>query len=326
MIIQGFFPKAEAIAGLPGGLKNGDSVTVKVLKAVAEGWDVSVRGARFHVKADTPLFVGREYTARVAIHGRSVVFHTQNPQAPVADFLRGAGIPDDGISRLLVQAFRLTGLSLKPDIILQLRNILKKTGHRNALAARIAVILHDKGLDPSPELIDYIYELGKEGYSGRKGHERRERDDRKPDEDIHGVIKQGTREDPLHLFNHFEGSEDHWVLVPFRAGEAAGNITGSLRLRFARKTESLLEAHVFCESEERSWWFRLPVSISEGAGISMHTNKLPEGRAARRELEKLRQKLHNLGVKVDDIIKVDSRYEGMTAGEYVADHGVDTYV
>ena len=142
MIIQGFFPKAEATAGLPGKLKNGDTVIMKVLKAVAQGWEVSVRGGRFHVRADAPLSVGKEYAARVSIRGRIITFHTQNPRSHTADFLKGAGIPDDGISRLLIQAFRLTGSSLKPALILHLRDLLKKAEHRNAFTARTVSYTH----------------------------------------------------------------------------------------------------------------------------------------------------------------------------------------
>ncbi len=326
MIIQGFVPQSGVPAGLLKNLKSGDTVSLKVLGSSSKGYEVSVKGLRIRVGSTIPLEKGSVFQARVYIHGRTVIFQTLQPGARFTEFLREAGLPDDRLSRLILRAFKQEGLPLKPDIILRAGRRLKSASKQDSFSAGLLASLLDKGLDSPPRIIDYLYGLGKhggkrQGEDGRPGKGKEE----STEEEVKAIFREGREEDPVQLFNHKEGSRYHWIIVPFGTEDDYGGLHGSVHVRLEKGTGKPTDMRVFCESSERSWRFSV-TDISGGGVVHVYSDNPPESRETVRELQGLKQKLHNLGVKVDDIIRVDSFCSDMTDDGDIATEGIDTYV
>jgi len=327
MIIQGLVPQSGVPAGLLKNLKSGDAVSIKVLGSSSDGYDVFVKGLRIRVSSTIPLEKGSVLQARVYIRGSTVIFQTLQPGARFTEFLREAGLPDDRLSRIILKAFKQEGLPLKPDIILRARRQLKSTAKQDSFSAGLLAALFDKGLDSPPRIIDYLYGLGRhggkrEGKDGRSGKEKEE----STEEDVQAIFREGREEDPVQLFNHKEGSRDHWIIIPFGTEDDCGGIHGSVHVRLEKGTGRPADMRLFCESSKRSWRFSIS-DMSGGGGImQVYSDNPPESRETVRELQELKQKLHNLGVKVDDIIRVDSFCSDMTDDADSATEGIDTYV
>ncbi|TVR92873.1 MAG: hypothetical protein EA428_03165 [Spirochaetaceae bacterium] len=69
----------------------------------------------------------------------------------LSSILRELALPDDALSRRVVEALLRSGLGLNPDRIAYLRNLFKSYADSGRLRGltRIAALLEDKGLDPS---------------------------------------------------------------------------------------------------------------------------------------------------------------------------------
>lgn len=328
MLIQGLVPQSGALSRLLHNLRSGDVVSLKVVGRSSAGYEVSVKGMRLSVTSAIPLKEGSIMQARVFIRGGSVVFQAAQSEARAAEYLRDAGLPDDGLSRLLLRAFKAAGLPLQPELLSRgLQRFRAAKRHDEGTAGFIAAMF-DKGLDAPSDVIDHLYGLGKDGgrRRGRNDNRRKEEDGPPPEEHIKEIVKAGEGEDPVHLFNHIAGSKDHWVIIPLSTPREYGALEGSLRLRLDKATWKPLDMHLFCRSGEGAWKFTLSDLPGPGGRIQIRTNRHPDGRTVSEELAKLRQKLHNLGVKVDDIKKEDNVYGGMTEEDDIAFEGVDTYV
>lgn len=328
MIISRLLSQSETTAALKQNVSPGEVVSLKVVKALAEGYQISVKGVRLVVSSTFALEAGQVFKARVGFHEGSIVFKALPPDARVVEFLQDAGLPDNRTSRLLLQAFRQFSLPLHPDLLARAYNRLKHSRRQDTLSASLIAAFQDKGMDPPSHIIDYLYGLGRYGKRDQQGDGRR-RESREDEggekKDLEEVVAAGEKPDPLQLFNHRQGSKDHWIIIPFGADSHGEELGGSIRLRLDKETGKPAAFQLFCSSPEREWRFTL-ADLSGGGTLRIHTDRLPKKGVASAPMEKLTQKLHNLGVKVDDIIRVEGFRVGLAEEGDEPRKGVDTYV
>jgi hypothetical protein len=131
----------------------------------------------------------------------------------------------------------------------------------------------------------------------------------------------------LQVFNHLRGSEATWVIIPFDYSYgSSGRIYGSLRLRYdpwRKQTDRLI---VVARTESgRKWSFALQKSPEEDLELSIFADPVDGRRKVKAEVEGLRLKLQNLGVKIDDTIREDKKFDGFTTPwEELSYRNVDT--
>ncbi|MBN2049325.1 MAG: hypothetical protein JW760_02675 [Spirochaetales bacterium] len=288
-----------------------------------------MKGVRLQVAAQTSLVPGERINARVFFQGNRILFQTGSPEIRSDHFFMDAGIPKDSLSKGIIQAFQQSGLPLKPELIITARRLLEKADRKEPFSIRLLSLLLDKKIQVSPDALNILCSLDDDRGSRkrRQGQSQKKKEEENPEttDQITDLFQQDNREHPLHLFNHLKGSRDHWVLIPFNSRRQGNEVNGSLRLRLDKVTGIPLEMYMHCGTVDRDWWFSLPTPEGKKKILDIRTDRMPESGPKQEEIIKLRQKLHNLGVKVDDIKKVDHGYDGMSTGMKQAFDGIDTY-
>lgn len=154
-------------------LKEGGSVFVRILKDVGNGkYIASFAGGRYHIFSKEKLFPGSSFMAKVSLaNGQLNLFRISNqPQnlqtenkatvqnsnvlsAQVEQLLLSLGLPADSISKLILQTLVALGAKFNLNKINKARNVAMQFAGQEDEAAEIAMILLDKGIEPSIENI-----------------------------------------------------------------------------------------------------------------------------------------------------------------------------
>ncbi len=316
-------------------LRSGDFISVKVIKHLTGNqWAVGIRGRVIPAFSKVNLAPGQLLRALVTIqHGRITLKMTAEQPTPIQDLLVRQGIQPDKVMEQILTSFLRSGIAAAPERLLQVRQLLEKMKLDPKKFSRIIALILEKGIDPrSRSLVQLLPLLGYgEQESGKKeGRKRR----MPPDpEDVVQELRSAVGEpasaegSSLQVFNHLRGSEATWVIIPFDYSYgSSGRIYGSLRLRYdpwRKQTDRLI---VVARTESgRKWSFALQKSPEEDLELSIFADPVDGRRKVKAEVEGLRLKLQNLGVKIDDTIREDKKFDGFTTPwEDLSYRNVDT--
>jgi hypothetical protein len=316
-------------------LRSGDFVSVKVIKHLTGNkWAVGIRGRVISAFSKVNLAPGQLLRALVTIQGGRITLKmTAEQPTPIQDLLIRQGIQPDKVMEQILTSFLRSGIAVVPERLLQVRQLLEKMKLDPRKFSRIIALILEKGIDPrSRSLVQLLALLGYgEQESGKKEGRKR----RMPP-DPQGVMQQlrSAVEEParaegssLQVFNHLQGSEATWVIIPFDyTYGSAGRIYGSLRLRYhpwRKQTDRLI---VVARTESGGKWsFLLQRSPENDLELSIFADPADGRRKVKAEVDGLRLKLQNLAVKIDDTIREDKNFDGFTMPwEELSYRNVDT--
>lgn len=316
-------------------LRSGDFVSIKVIKRLTGNkWAVGIRGQVIPAFSKVNLAPGQLLRALVTIQqGRITLKMTAEQATPVQDLLVRQGIQPDKVMEQILTSFLRSGLAVEPERLYQVRRLLEKMKLDPKKFSRIIALILEKGIGlRSRALVPLLPLLGYgEQESGKKeGRKRR----RLPDSQALMQQLRSAVEEPesaegssLQVFNHLQGSEASWVIIPFDyTYGSSGRIYGSIRLRYdpwRKQTDRLI---VVARTEAgRKWSFVLQKSPEDGLELSIFADPVDARRKVKAELEGLRLKLQNLGVKIDDNIREDENFDGFSLPwEELSYRNVDT--
>jgi hypothetical protein len=320
-------------------LQSGDSVIVKVIKRLTGNkWAVGIRGRVLPAFSEVELAPGQRLKALVSIRqGRITLKISEQPRNPIQELLLRQGMQPDRILEQIVTAFLRSGLSLAPERLQQARQLLQKFKLDPRKFARMVAIMLEKGIDLRSQGLDRLLPLlgyGEQEPGGGEGRKRRmNRDPQELVQQLRREIEQPENEQAsgLQVFNHLKGSTSTWVIIPFDyTYESSGRIRGTIRLRYdpvQQQTDRLIVV-TRSETGER-WSFVLDhaqgVSGSKAVAsehdsendgpernpeLSIFSTPAEKPRGVSAELDVLRLKLQNLGIKTDDTIRGDQDFDG----------------
>ena len=316
-------------------LRSGDFVSVKVIKRLTGNkWAVGIRGRVIPAFSRVNLAPGQLLRALVTIQqGRITLKMTAEQTTPVQDLLVRQGIQPDNVMEQILTSFLRSGLAVEPERLHQVRRLLEKMKLDPKKFSRIIALILEKGIDPrSRSLVQLLPLLG---YGEQESGKKKGRKRRMPP-DLQRLIEQlrSAVEEPesaegssLQVFNHLQGSEASWVIIPFDyTYGSSGRIYGSIRLRYdpwRKQTDRLII--VARTDAGRKWSFVLQKSPEDDLELSIFADPVDARRRVKVEVEGLRLKLQNLGVKIDDTIREDENFDGFTMPwEELSYRNVDT--
>lgn len=153
------------------------SVSVEVVRVLGPGrFLINYGGRSATAFSSLDLQPGQVLKAQLSEDGQGLIIRvpTTSTGDALSSILRELAIPDDAVSRRIVEALLRTGLGLSPDRLAHLRTVLKAYGESTRLRglARLAALLEDKGLDPglSDALFEPIYGSSERDESGAHSH------------------------------------------------------------------------------------------------------------------------------------------------------------
>ncbi len=235
-------------------LKNGDSALVRVLADKGNGrYEGVVSGVRVSFSSARPLNVGTSFTATVQLNGNTIVLVPKSEGmvqsesgintlkfSQLAGFLQELGLIPDSLSAALVQSAKQMEMKMEPSVFAKIRNLALRLEGKSKLAAELALLLLEKGINADEEELEALLSLlNREDldYSGGESGE-----------------KENQAKELLNKANKSEGS---WYLLPFNLVENDKNIGGgSFRLLIGHD-EKLKLLNVFCKYNECEYFFNL---------------------------------------------------------------------
>ena len=311
-------------------LRSGDSVLVTVIKRLTGNkWAVGIRGKVLPATSEVQLSVGQRLRALVSTqHGRITLKISGQAADPIQDLIVRQGLQPNELIQGIVTAFLRSALAITPERVDQVRQLLARLRLDSKRFARIIAIILEKGIDPRSRGLEQLLLLlgyGEQESGGQRGrHRRAPQDPEQLAEQLRSDIQRpGSGEgSSLQVFNHLQGSEHTWVVIPFSYSfEDSGPIYGTIRLRYhvrQQRTDRLIV--VVRSARGGKWSFVLNPKEPE-----LFIFGDPGDKKTRAELDVLLQKLQNLGVKIDDTIREDQNFDGFDLPwEELSYHYVDT--
>ncbi|MGN0740304.1 MAG: hypothetical protein ACI4LX_09070 [Treponema sp.] len=248
-------------------LAEGSSVLVRILKQTSpDTYIASFGGKRFPIKSDIPLSAGSKFQAKVFVSGSRLnlvmtgdkiqnqssakdgvqsknpvqTFSTITPE--IAEMFASLGLPSDGVSKILMQSVLSLGIKFNLEKINKARSVAQNFPGKEDEAAEAALILLDKGIEPTFEnvqdvMLGFSLEKSVQGNTDLKSENFDVSQIEKELKNyFYGFINPKSGLDTvqhempcgfLTVFNHifsrknFDGSEKssdslvHWIVLPF---------------------------------------------------------------------------------------------------------------
>ncbi|HVP18787.1 MAG TPA: hypothetical protein VMU36_07305 [Spirochaetia bacterium] len=296
-------------------LRPGEVVVLTVIKRLDAGkWAVGIGGRVYPAFSQLALDPGAILKARVSTSaGRLLLSLTHQPLDVIRAALVREGVPGGAESLTIARALVLAGLPIRAETIEKVRarlSGLRLAPHRGA---RLIATLIDKGIDPASRGVEAL--LGLLTFGERSGADpRRFRGKPLPTsahamkEIVSGLAASAPESaDAIQAFNHMRGRSQTWVVVPFAFDDGPQRLCGTIRILFdpflsrpLRMALSVGEISFFLPLEGKKR--KLSVFVDDPA---------LEG-AARRGLDRLRSKFHNMGMEVDDTVLGGDAFDGFS--------------
>jgi hypothetical protein len=296
-------------------LRPGDVVTLTVIKQLSPGkWAVGIGGRVYPAFSDLTLSPGSVLRARVSsAAGRLLLSLSEQPQDLLQAALVREGIPASAESQVIVRALILAGLPVRSEIIDKVKSLLSRLKLPPHKGARLIAALIDKGIDPSSSGVDALAALLSFGERGG-GDPRRYRGKPMPatakavKEFAEGLaVSSSDQPDALQAFNHSRGRAQTWVVVPFVFGAENDRLAGTIKVLYDPFLARPLRLALTVEGV--SFW--LPLE-GKSKRLSIFCDDPALQAAAKRGLDRLRAKFHNMGMEVDDTVFGGDAFDGFS--------------
>jgi len=302
-------------------VKSGDTVTLNVLKQLAEGkWAVSIKGKVIPARSEVDLLPGQKLKAQILRSGDRLILKVLHDDTrPVRQLLSKLGVPQDSISESIVSALVKSDLRVTQENIVTIRKMMKRINKEDPKMSRMLAILIGKNIDISGSGIDELLRLLDYGSShGNKDHEKKREEEPETDEDKKKWLKKITRKTTgnpdslLQVFNNLNGKNNNWIVIPFAFQDHDEVYEGTIRVLFnpdTRKTEKLVLC-ITLPDDERFSFFMQPGA--DGVSVRMFAPDSRRSAHLEKKLHELRIKLQNKGAKFDDIVYNEEEFDGFT--------------
>ncbi len=299
-------------------LRVGETVIIRVIKELSPGkWAVGVRGKVLPALSDLFLEPGAVLKARVSgTAGRLVLTIASVEADAVVTALAANGFPPGGVEELIARALARTGLPLLPETIQKLKALIARAGVEERKAARSAVTLVDKRIDPSsPGAASLLKVLS----FGQKGGEDPRRYRGRPLPDTPQSVKEyagslpdlaASRPSILQAYNHRPARSQTWIVIPFAFTSEGERLEGTLKILFDHFKARPLALSLSTERVALYLGLQGP-----RRALSVYTDSNLVRRAAAKAMDTLRSKFHNMGLEVDDTIKEGNAFDGFSPVE-----------
>ena len=223
-------------------------VSVRVLSVLKNNvLRIAVKGTILEVKAlSVNIQEGAFLLMRAHIAGTKIVLTPYRdislPHIPHADVFTQLGIPPSDLAATLIAFFRQTEQPLQARPLVKILSQLQIFHPHEQKAALAAALLHSRGIDPTPQLIEQCMAA----IFGLPYRQERSATTLLEDADLFQFI------------NHVKTSKNHWIVIPFEK-QLETYWKGSVAFLLDIRTICCLECCLRVRSEEKqeAWTFVL---------------------------------------------------------------------
>jgi hypothetical protein len=296
-------------------LRQGETVVLHVIKRLDGGkWAVGIAGRVYPALSSLPLEPGATLKARVALApSRLTLTIAEVVQDAVVAALQRQGVPAAGLELVIARALARSGLPINAQTIQKIRQLLSREGVEARSGARAAATLVDKGIDPGSDAARML--LPVLGFGQKGGGDPRRYKGRPLPGSPQAVrefvsalaVDPGGSPNTLQAYNHIKGRSEAWVVIPFVFSTGSDTLAGTLKILYD-PFRSAARAMTLCTP---GIGFHLPLQ-GKRRSLSVFCDSAEMKRAARKGLDSLKSKFHNMGLEVDDTIKEGDGFDGFS--------------
>jgi hypothetical protein len=294
-------------------------ISIKVLnKAGPEEWAAEYRGSSIRIKTTASLTNGTVYTGFLSRKNGVIRFTLKQdvPRTPAASIRAPGGVPapgSAGFSRhILLNAFAHSAQNLPPpERLTHLARLIEKTSLRESRKrAALIVRCEEKGIDLEKKAFDGLFSSLEGAFNDTEGEPDKEKNKKPASKEnfpVEAAEEGGPDNSILLLFNHLSGTEDVWLIIPYKCYADDLAYCGSLRICYNRKKNNWSKAVLSVRNESRGpdWFFSWHL-IDRTIPLRVYTED-PLGADFPAEMA---QKLRKLGLRIDDIIYSEEKFNG----------------
>lgn len=315
-----------------GKIKSGEVVQIKVVRTLqGSSWQISVKGKLLAVSSEIPLKPGMHFTARAQYSSGQLMLKIID-QNPVSEFSGTSVLPDNDLTRIILESFARSSLPFSPEKAVFLYTFCKTHRLEEKSIIRLLTLFMDKGFPMRSDLLgDAVLLVQGKGEGEREGErkQRKEGNEKKKKSMINAIKSQVEEGDSgqgqlLQLFNHIRGDHDNWLVFPFQLETDRGTLSGCIRCKLrgrdkgASKKAGMLNnfSTVVLEvsDENTPLYFKLAEQNDGSPGLSIITNSSKNNGFPADVLNIFKEKLRNMGVSFDENVLDIGTFDGYDSG------------
>ena len=298
-------------------LKSGSFVIFTINKKIDSNlYRISLNGNIYNVKTTLPLIIGSKIRAQMFWNNGRLQLKIFDKSDPLGNLLDKVNITSNPNTKLIADGLIRSGMPFDPIYFEKIQSVIKKTKKVDDKLIKGILLLIEKGIPINTKNISEIFyftnQKEDEGSHRQNTEENKLKKKNLSVKDIKNDIKQqilsaDTGNQLLKYFNHSIALHDNWLIIPLsysflRKGR------GVLKLRLDDKF--LLTNMVLNLDDGVEWEFVLKKQ-KEGSGMSILGSSKKSWELTE-AFSKLKEKLHNIGIVIDDINKEQVQTDGFT--------------
>ncbi len=308
--------KASA-TGSQTSLKSGSFAFFTITKKISSNlYRISLNGNILNVKTSVPLIIGSKLKAQIFWNNNRLQLKVLNKPDPIGSLLDKVNIPSNSNTKLIAEGLIRSGIPFNPIFFEKIQSIIKRNKKVDEKLIKTMLLLIEKGIPCNSKNISEIFYFDnqKEDRESQKQNTKDKKSKKKnySVKEIKNHIKRqilgtDTGNELLKYFNHRIALHDNWLMIPLNYSFLR-NGRGVLKLRL--DGQFLLTNMVLRLDDGMEWEFTLKKQKDNSRmniwGSCKNSWELTES------FSKLKEKLYNIGIIIDDINKEQLLTDGFT--------------
>ncbi|MBN2532933.1 MAG: hypothetical protein JXB88_08580 [Spirochaetales bacterium] len=319
-MIPGNFPRILKIESSSAfSLNDKDIVTISVIKQLTGNkWAVGIDGKVISAFSEKDLIPGQKLKAYVIRQENRILLKCDIPREDnFSDYLIKLGLPNDTLSHTIILALIRSNLSLHPELIVKMRQIIAKLKKKPETLARLLAFIHEKHIDITSGKIESLLELLSYGedtgnYRQKNNKKRLFKNTKEIVEELKEIVNKTSENSPLQIFNHLKGKNPDWIIIPFNFDTEKKKLSGTIRIFYDFIIQKVKKMTISINQDNNIQLFFYIVEEEHHKLLKIFCNNEEKSIKLTKKIENLRKNLQNTDIIIDDIIYKEENFDGFT--------------
>jgi len=299
-------------------LKSGDFVYINVVKKLFKNkWAVSVKGRVFSAYSDIDLIPGQKIKVLVNNSGNKLLLHVKETKTELLNNIMKQMGTTDNLSRLILTSLIRSKIPISSEIISKIKHHLLKSKKNHKRAARNLAVILKKNIDISGEGIDSILNIFESDPNPNKDNNK-QKEELKHQNDIKKALKKQiektteTGDHPLQLFNHLNGKEENWIVLPYNFNIDGLEYNGKIKMLYDFYNKKIIKFVFSVKSMYNTEWDIYCRENNNYTNVSIFCNNSVYKKIFDKKCSRLELSLKHMDIQIDADLHTDSEFDGFS--------------
>ncbi len=302
-------------------IKSGDFIKINVVKRLIKNkWAVSVKGKVFSALSDIDLIPGQKLKALVNQSGNKLYFQIQDSKSELLHNIMNQFGASDNLSKLILTSLIRSRMPITSGILHKIRNYLLRNKKNNKRTARSLSILLKKNIDISSEGIDSVLKiLDFDDGNQKDKNKQKYKDEPEHKEKIKTALKKQiektsrTGDHPLQLFNHLNGKEENWIIIPYNFNIDGIQYKGKIKMLYDYYNNKIVKFVFSVKSIYNSEWDIYCKENNNNTKLIVFCNNLKFKKIFEKQIELLKIAFNKQNIEIDTKLHSAIEFDGFSS-------------